>query len=84
MNLSSLIALFLNYSRQLKFQNLFLLVIGLFIFDLVIPDFIPFIDEILLGLLTIILGRWKKNDPIEKIDDSIIESEVIHEKNDQK
>lgn len=32
---------------------------GLFVLDLIIPDFIPFIDEILLGLATLILARWK-------------------------
>lgn len=77
MNPATLIALFLNYSRQLKFRSLFFLVIGLFIFDLIIPDFIPFLDEILLGLLTIILGRWKKEKFIK--DDSIIEGEAVDE-----
>ena len=88
MNPATLIPLLLNYSRKLKFRNLFLLVIGLFVLDLVIPDFIPFLDEILLGLLTIILGRWKKKEPLEKEDktrdDTIIEGEVIREENDQK
>lgn len=32
---------------------------GLFVLDLIVPDFIPFIDEILLGLATLILARWK-------------------------
>jgi len=88
MSPATLIPLFLNYSRKLKFRNLFLLVIVLFVLDLFIPDFIPFIDEILLGLLTIILSRWKKKEPLEKEgeteDDTIIEGEVIHEENDQK
>ncbi len=88
MNPATLIPLLLNYSRRLKFKNLFLLVVGLFVLDLFIPDFIPFVDEILLGLFTIILGRWKKEEPPEKKDESrnetIIEGEVIHEKDDQK
>ncbi len=88
MNLATLIPLLLNYSRQLKFRNLFFLVIGLFVLDLFIPDFIPFIDEILLGLFTIILSRWKKEEPLEKKDESrnktVIEGEVIHEEDDQK
>ncbi len=82
MNPATLIPLLLNYSRRLKFRNLFLLVIGLFVLDLVIPDFIPFLDEILLGLLTIILTRWKKKDVSRN--NTLIESEVIHEENDQK
>jgi hypothetical protein len=32
---------------------------GLFVLDLIVPDLIPFIDEILLGLATLILARWK-------------------------
>ncbi|HQP88848.1 MAG TPA: hypothetical protein PLL76_21545, partial [Thermoanaerobaculia bacterium] len=27
--------------------------------DLVIPDFIPFVDEIILALLTMLFGLWK-------------------------
>lgn len=56
----SIIALLLTYSQGLRFKNLFLLAVGLFIIDLIIPDVIPFADEILLGLATIILSRWKK------------------------
>ena len=36
------------------------MIAGLFLFDLVIPDFIPFIDELLLGLGTVFLGNWKR------------------------
>ncbi len=32
----------------------------LFVSDLVIPDFIPLIDELILGLATTLLVRWKK------------------------
>ncbi|MCH8977533.1 MAG: hypothetical protein IH909_07945, partial [Proteobacteria bacterium] len=42
------------------------------------PDFIPFIDEIILGLLAIILANWKKE---RKQDDegTLIEGEIIDE-----
>ena len=33
---------------------------ALFLLDLAVPDFIPFADEILLGLGTLLLSRWKK------------------------
>ena len=36
---------------------------GLFLLDLVVPDFIPLADEILLGLLTAALASWKKDRP---------------------
>jgi hypothetical protein len=35
---------------------------GLFIIDLIIPDFIPFADEILLGLVSLLLAGLKKRD----------------------
>jgi hypothetical protein len=36
---------------------LLLIAATLFVFDLLIPDFIPFLDEILLGLVTALLAR---------------------------
>ena len=76
MNLNSLIGLFLAYANQLKFKHLFLLILGLFIIDLLVPDTIPMIDEIILGLLTIILANWKK----EKEDQgTLIEGEIVEE-----
>lgn len=53
----------LNWAEHLRFPWLLLLTAALFAIDLAIPDFIPFIDEILLGLATIILGRWRKPMP---------------------
>jgi hypothetical protein len=32
----------------------------LFFIDLLIPDTIPFIDELILGLLTLLFGSWRK------------------------
>lgn len=76
MNPRALIALFLGFSNQLKFRNLFLIILGLFFIDLFVPDFIPLIDEIILGLLAIILANWKK-DRQEKEEGNLIEGEVI-------
>jgi hypothetical protein len=39
---------------------MFGLVASLFVFDLFMPDLIPFVDELLLGGGTILLGAWKK------------------------
>jgi predicted MFS family arabinose efflux permease len=46
-------------ASRLRFPQLFVLALVLFILDLLIPDFIPFIDEILLGLITFLLGSWR-------------------------
>ena len=78
MNSIPIIETFLKNANQLKFKNLFFLVISLFIIDLLVPDFIPYIDEIILGLLAIILANWKKE---RKQDDegTLIEGEIIDE-----
>ena len=47
------------FASRLRFPTLFKLTLGLFLLDLVVPDFILFADEILLGLATLILSRLK-------------------------
>ncbi len=51
--------------RRLRFPTLFALIALLFVVDLLVPDFIPFVDEIILGLLTVVLGtlREKRREP---------------------
>jgi len=44
---------------RLKFPQLFAFTASLFLLDLVIPDLIPFVDEILLGLATLLLGTMR-------------------------
>lgn len=78
MNSISIIEAFLKNANQLRFRNLFFLVMSLFLVDLLVPDFIPFIDEIILGLLAIILANWKKERNQDK-EDKIIEGEIIDE-----
>lgn len=53
---------------QLRFRNLFLLVAALLLVDLAIPDFIPLIDEILLGILTMMFWMWRKPSPKTSIE----------------
>ena len=55
-----LLAPLLGWLGKLSFPRLFLLTAVLFFLDLLIPDFVPFADEILLGLGTLLLARWKK------------------------
>ena len=52
-----------NFAARLRYPQLFFLTAGLFVLDLLIPDVIPFADEILLGLLTMLLGRLKSREP---------------------
>ena len=49
-----------RFADRLRFPSLFFLTAGVFIIDLLIPDIIPLADEILFGLGTLVLARWKK------------------------
>jgi hypothetical protein len=50
----------LGFAQRLRFPHLFLLILVVFAVDLFLPDFIPFIDEILLGMLTLLLAAWEQ------------------------
>lgn len=51
---------FLNrFTETLKSSHLVMLMTALFFLDLIIPDPIFLIDEIMLGLITILVARWK-------------------------
>ena len=51
-----------RYGTSLRFPHLLLLTGLLFAADLLIPDGIPFIDEVALGLLTLMFANWR-TDP---------------------
>jgi len=44
---------------RLSTSNLVFVVAAVFVIDLFIPDAVPFIDEMVLGVLTILLTRWR-------------------------
>ena len=50
----------LAYAGRLRFPTLFLITLALFAADLVVPDPIPFLDEIMLGLGTLLFASWRK------------------------
>jgi hypothetical protein len=56
-----------RFAAGLRYPTLFGLVAALFIIDLIVPDLIPFIDEILLALGTLLLGslRRRRASPLE-------------------
>jgi hypothetical protein len=54
-----------RFAGRLRFPQLFAFTGTLFLLDLLIPDLIPFADEMMLGLLTLMLGTWKKRVPDE-------------------
>lgn len=75
--LNPILKRFIDFADGLKFNRLFILTCVLFVLNLFIPDFIPFLDEILLGLFAIILAKIKKQKQIED-KGVVIEGEVIN------
>ncbi len=53
----------LRFAGGLRFPTLFAIAGALFLLDLLIPDFIPFADELLLGLVTLMLAGLKRRKP---------------------
>lgn len=60
---SSLAARLLR-NLNLRFPTLVLILGLLTLIDFVIPDFIPFVDEIGLAVLTMLFGMWKNRKPV--------------------
>lgn len=69
--LKPLIGPLLAYFTGLRFPALFTLTAVLFVVNFFIPDIIPFADEILLGLITAVLARWKKRKDPEPPSDAV-------------
>lgn len=55
----SLIGWLQGFAGQFKSSTLLALVASLFVLDLAIPDPFPFVDEIALGIVTILVARWQ-------------------------
>lgn len=73
-----------RYGVRLRFPVLFFAVACLFAFNMVLPDPVPFIDELILALMTLMLASFKREplppprdesepidvtDSVERIDD---------------
>lgn len=56
----TLVAFLVGFASRLRFPALAAATAMLFVIDLLIPDFIPFADEIVLGFLTVLLGSLRK------------------------
>jgi hypothetical protein len=49
-----------RFASRLRFPHLFWLTAGLFLLDVLVPDLIPFADEVLLALLSLLFGTWRR------------------------
>ena len=54
------VAWLMRYASRMRFPTLFFVIAILFVIDLLVPDLIPFADEALLGLFTLLVGSLKK------------------------
>jgi hypothetical protein len=50
----------LALASRLRFPWLFALTGALFVLSLLVPDPVPLLDEILLGLATLLFGAWRR------------------------
>ena len=63
---ASLFGLLERFAGRLRFPQLFAITLILFVVDLIVPDLVPFADEVLLGLATLLLGSWKRRRQTER------------------
>lgn len=45
---------------RMRHPHLFLLLLVLLGLDLIVPDMVPMVDELLLAVLTVLVGTWRK------------------------
>jgi hypothetical protein len=57
---AALVGWLLGRLSRLRFPTLFLVSAALLIVTLVVPDPLPFADELLLGLATALLASWRR------------------------
>ena len=50
----------MRYAAGLRFPRLLAITAALFVLDVLFPDAVPFVDEILLGLISLLLASLKK------------------------
>lgn len=54
-----------RFLERRRFRTLFMILAGLFLADLFIPDPLPFIDELVLLVGTVLVGSFRKPKPDE-------------------
>ena len=60
MTRGGLAGIFLRWASRLRFPYLFGLTAALFVVNLFVPDAIPMADEIVMGLVALLLGSIRK------------------------
>lgn len=70
-----LLAPVLGFLGRLSYPRLFVITATLFVIDLIVPDFIPLADEILLGLGSLLLANFKSRKAPGPTAGNVIEGE---------
>lgn len=65
-----LVAPIVAFFARMRFPVLFVVTALAFVADLLVPDLVPFADEIALGLLAALLAAWRKKRSDDEPDDS--------------
>ena len=50
----------MQWARKLRYPTLFKITAALFVLNMLFLDPLPFVDEILFGLATLLLANWKR------------------------
>ena len=56
-----LVEIFLQWAAKRRYPTLLKIVLGCFVVDLVVPDPVPFMDEVVLGVLGIVFAQLKRS-----------------------
>ncbi len=48
-----------NFLEQLRSSHLVMLLTAIWALDMLVPDPLPFVDEVILGLLTLLVARFR-------------------------
>ncbi|WP_034211340.1 MULTISPECIES: DUF6116 family protein [Arenimonas] len=52
-----------GFASRLRFPTLFKVTLALMVLSWLLPDPIPFMDEIITALATLVLANWKRSEP---------------------
>lgn len=47
---------------RMRHPHLFLILLVLFGLDMVVPDLVPMVDELMLAILTVLVGTWRRSE----------------------
>ena len=62
-----LIGIVVRWASRLRFPYIFLLTAVLFVLNLFIPDVVPMVDELIMGLLAALLASLRKKPESEEV-----------------